>query len=190
MKIYKKISKWTIGNIALTISGICILITGIYYIYNDTQSLKQAKLIPETEIFMYTRNTKTNVRNGPGKEYNILNTIHTQYIPVKVISVYNSWYNIVSIDNKFKGWVLNSLLSPNYNYGIIVKRAPLFKNRNLVLQGYIDANTNVKIKKCYDYNKNIHHTICKIYINIKNKNKVVGYIYKDLIIGYTKKYNK
>ncbi|MDB9831916.1 SH3 domain-containing protein [Candidatus Pelagibacter sp.] len=77
------------------------------------------------EIFLSLKNSKVNVRYGPGKEHAIKYIYRKINLPIKQIDKKENWRRVVFLDNN-SGWIHYSQLKPS-NSIIILERRILFK---------------------------------------------------------------
>jgi SH3-like domain-containing protein len=110
--------------------------------------------------FITIKSAKTNVRTGPGKEYPIKFTYTKRNIPVKVLHIFEDWYQIQDIDNDI-GWINKNLTSKKV-YGITKSLLFGYKksSENSELVAKIDGRVILFIKKCKEdwcYSQNGKH---------------------------------
>tara|TARA_B100000767_G_scaffold31092_1_gene26686 strand:- start:268 stop:717 length:450 start_codon:yes stop_codon:yes gene_type:complete len=77
------------------------------------------------EIFLSLKNSKVNVRYGPGKEHAIKYIYRKINLPIKQIDKKENWRRVIFLDNN-SGWIHYSQLKPS-NSIIILERKILFK---------------------------------------------------------------
>ena len=85
-----------------------IILTSFFFINFSTSFA--AKKVKEVDYFASLRSGETNVRSGPGKNYQVKFTYKLSKIPVHVISEYDNWNEIEDYDGQ-TGWVSQSLLT-------------------------------------------------------------------------------
>ena len=56
--------------------------------------------------FFSTKYNEVNIRNGPGKKYFIIATLYQKGIPLKRLSVFDTWIQVEDI-NGLRGWAVS-----------------------------------------------------------------------------------
>lgn len=72
--------------------------------------LLAAKKVKEVDYFASLRSSETNVRSGPGVNYQVKFTYKLRKIPVRVISEYDNWNEIEDYEGQ-TGWISQSLIT-------------------------------------------------------------------------------
>jgi SH3-like domain-containing protein len=113
-----------------------------YFISNDLVGLGKKN-------FFSTKYNEVNIRNGPGKKYFIIATLYQKGIPLKKLSVFDSWVQVEDIDG-LKGWVSRSQLSDERHAFVIVESTHIHKYPNSKSKKIANLYKNVivEVLKC------------------------------------------
>ena len=144
---------------------VCFFLFISYFISNDLIGMGKKK-------FFSTKYNEVNIRNGPGKKYFIIATLYQKGIPLKRLSVFDTWIQVEDI-NGLRGWVSKSQLTEKRHAFVIVKSTHINKYPNSKSKkiANIHENVIVEVTKC-------NKEWCKI--KIRNFN---GWVYKSYIWG-------
>ena len=129
------------------------LLLGIFF----SDASRSENYVPKTNIngsglkiprIVSLKNSLTYMRSGPGKKYPIIFEIKQKGYPLKIVSEFNNWRKVTTLDN-LNGWIHTQMLS-SFRTGIIVKttllkRIPSEKSRS---EAKLLANLIVNVKKC------------------------------------------
>jgi len=89
------------------------IFTSIFQEYEDlSQSVINNVLSDETYKFKSLKSNKTNVRQGPSLEHDILWTYQKRNLPIEVLEDIQGWSRIRDYEAK-TGWIKNTLISAN-----------------------------------------------------------------------------
>jgi SH3-like domain-containing protein len=117
------------------------------------------------------------MRSGPGPKYPIKFEFRKKKYPMKIISEYNNWRQVITYDN-IKGWIATHLLS-SVKTGLILKTTflKISPSNQSLSKAKLLPQLLIEIKKC-------NTEWCKVII-IKN-DKFSGWVKKEFIWGSTK----
>ena len=99
--------------------------------------------------FFSTKYNEVNIRNGPGKKYFIIATLYQKGIPLKRLSVFDSWLQVEDITG-LKGWVSKSQLSDRRHAFVIAESTYIYRYPNPKSKKIANLHKNVivEVKKC------------------------------------------
>ena len=176
-----------LNNINISVTSIksffLFLLLGIFF----SELAHSENYVPKTNIngsglkiprIVSLKNSLTYMRSGPGKKYPIIYEIKQKGYPLKIISEFNNWRKVNTLDN-LTGWIHTQMLS-SFRTGIIIKTTLLKKipSEKSKSEARLLANLLVNIKKC-------QMLWCEIEI-IKHK-VFVGWVKKTTIWGALQK---
>tara|TARA_B100000795_G_scaffold20989_1_gene13988 strand:+ start:150 stop:602 length:453 start_codon:yes stop_codon:yes gene_type:complete len=118
--------------------------------------------------FLSLKNSKVNVRYGPGKDHAIKYIYRKINLPIRQIDKMENWRRVVFLDNN-SGWIHSSQLKPS-NSIIILEDKILFKNPSNFSEPFarLEKGRLLVIKKCEDDWCNITTDNYMGWIKIKN----------------------
>lgn len=127
--------------------------------------------------FKTLKYNNSNMRVGPGKEFEIKWNFKKIGLPVKILNQYERWYQVETPDGSI-GWMNTRLFEKNKEKNktvIFLKNSKIFKkpNKNASIIGNIGKNNIVNIKSC-------KKEWCKIE---SKKYNLIGYTHKINIWG-------
>lgn len=113
-----------------------------YFISNDSVGL-------EKKNFFSTKYNEVNIRNGPGKKYFIIATLYQKGIPLKRLSVFDSWLQVEDRTG-LKGWVSKSQLSDRRHAFVIAESTYIYRYPNPKSKKIANLYKDVliKVEKC------------------------------------------
>ena len=104
----------------------------------------------EIPRFVSLKSDKSNLRNGPSKNYPIKLRYTFKNLPLKIIEEYDLWRKVIDFENN-EGWVKKSLIKPD-RYAIIdtpySENVQIFSKPEGIMVGKIGERNIVKIKRC------------------------------------------
>lgn len=166
-------------NIIATIVIIIFMaiIFGVKY-SKDNNDQEIAKNDIYNTKYISTKDDVSYIRSGPSKDYPVILTITTKGFPLRVLKIYNEWYNVEDYLGQ-QGWIFINITSKKQTAITLSNNAQIYQNSN--------TNSKVvaiaKIHYILDFIKceNLG-TICKIEFYHHNK-KLTGWISKENIWG-------
>ena len=111
-------------------------------------SILGVQLLNADEVFLSLKKNKTNVRYGPGLDYQIKYIYRKVNLPVKQIDKKENWRRVIFLDNN-SGWIHWSQLRPS-NSVITIQDKILFKKPSNFSEPFVrlEKGRLLVIKKC------------------------------------------
>ena len=131
-------------------------------------SILSIQFLNAEEKFLSLKKNKTNVRYGPGLDYQIKYIYRKINLPVKQIDKKENWRRVIFLDNN-SGWIHWSQLKPT-NSVIAIKEKILFKKPSNFSEplAKMEKGRLLIIKKCEDDWCNVTTFKYTGWIKIKN----------------------
>lgn len=165
-------------NVLLSVALFLFIIGSAYFIKIDSKNKQLDTITPN---FISTKYSETNLRTGPNLEYPIIYTYNIRRMPLKVIDIYNDWYQIEDMHGQ-RGWIYKNLVNSQKN-GIVLREAEvkISNNRLTKVIAIIKPYNIVKIISC-----NSLQNLCKIEFFVEERNiNYKGWIPKSTLWGDT-----
>ena len=165
-------------NLIFTIVLVIFVASGAFFIKHQVNKKQQVQF----PFFVSTRDSKTNLRSGPSKEYPIVLIYNKRGFPLKTLSRHNEWYAVEDFLGN-RGWVYKNLTTTKATALIIAKETTVY-SRDLTTSkkvAIITKNNIIEVKSCTS-----NSLLCKIELKVKNADLVItGWVYKSDIWGAT-----
>jgi SH3-like domain-containing protein len=153
------------------------IIFGIEYFKINKQEVIEKNYLYPTK-YISTKDNIAYIRSGPAKDYPVILTITNKGFPLKVLRVYNEWYNVEDYLGN-QGWIFINITSKKQTAITISNNANIYQNSNIKSKVVAISQFNyiLDFVKCENL-----ATICKIEFYHNNK-KLTGWISRDNIWG-------
>ena len=163
-------------NFLFTIALVILVGSGAFFIKYQVTKKNQVQF----PFFISTRDSTTNLRSGPSKEYPIILIYNKRGFPLKTLSRHNEWYAVEDFLGN-RGWVYKNITTTKNTALITASETTVYRREFTTSKkvAIITKHNIIEVKNCP-----LSSLLCKIELKVKNSDLViVGWVYKGDIWG-------
>ena len=141
-------------------------------------SMAKSQKVKHDQYFVCTRSNKTNIRNGPGEDYILTQTLTTPNMPLLVMHQIEEWVNVKLFDGS-QGWVYLPILKNNGSCKSTVIKDTVLKqmpDKNSQTLYIFNDQEFIKVLKC-------KYGICRVRLKQNKLGKISGWIEQKNVWG-------